>query len=74
MLLDHVGGAFFPQYPIFRWLGRLAFPIFCYCLTVGLLYTHDIKRYFGRLALFCRYFPAVLCIESGPFRICRKFK
>lgn len=52
MLFDHVGGSFFPQYPIFRWIGRLAFPIFCYCLTVGLLYTHDIKRYFGRLAIF----------------------
>lgn len=52
MLIDHVGGSFFPQYPIFRWIGRLAFPIFCYCLTVGLLYTHDIKRYFGRLIFF----------------------
>lgn len=52
MLIDHIGGAFYPQYPVFRWLGRLAFPIFCYCLTVGLLYTHDIKKYFGRLLLF----------------------
>lgn len=52
MLIDHIGGAFYPQYPVFRWLGRLAFPIFCYCLTVGFLYTHDIKKYFGRLLLF----------------------
>lgn len=51
MLLDHIGGAFFPQYPISRWLGRPAFPIFCYRLTIGLLCTHDIKRYFGRPAL-----------------------
>ena len=28
MLLDHVGGAFFPQYPIFRWLGVLHFQSF----------------------------------------------
>ena len=45
MVIDHVGSAFFPQYPVFRWIGRLAFPIFAYCLTVGLLYTHDIKKY-----------------------------
>ena len=52
MVIDHVGGVFFPQYPVFRWFGRLAFPIFCYCLTVGMLYTRDIKKYLGRLALF----------------------
>ena len=39
MLIDHVGGNLFPQSPAFRWIGRLAFPIFAYCLTVGLLYT-----------------------------------
>lgn len=52
MMADHVGTVFFPGSPVFRWIGRLAFPIFCYCLTVGLLYTHDIRRYLGRLALF----------------------
>ena len=52
MLVDHIGGAFFPEIPVFRWIGRLAFPLFCYCLTVGLLYTHDIRRYLGRLAIF----------------------
>ncbi len=30
----------------------MAFPLFCYCLTVGMLYTHDIKRYLARLGLF----------------------
>ena len=45
MLLDHIGAVFFPEHPAFRWVGRLAFPIFCYCMTVGLLYTRDIKRY-----------------------------
>lgn len=52
MLLDHVGDVFFPQYPVFRWIGRIAFPIFCYCLSIGLLYTHDIKKYLLRLGLF----------------------
>ena len=44
LLLDHFGGTFFEQVPAFRWAGRLAFPLFCYCMTVGMLYTHDIKR------------------------------
>lgn len=52
MTLDHVGAAFFPQMPAFRWIGRMAFPLFCYCLTVGMLYTRDIRRYLLRLTAF----------------------
>lgn len=52
MLIDHVGIVFFPEYPVFRWIGRLAFPLFCYCMTVGLLYTHDASKYLVRLAVF----------------------
>lgn len=52
MTADHVGNAFFPEYPVFRWIGRIAFPLFCYCLTVGMLYTHDIKKYLLRLGAF----------------------
>ena len=58
MLLDHFGGTFFEQIPAFRWAGRLAFPLFCYCMTVGMLYTHDIKRYLPfciRLRLYYSY-------------------
>ena len=61
MTIDHIGGAFFPQYPAFRWIGRIAFPLFCYCLTVGMLYTHDIKKYVLRLFAFA--------IISQPFWI-----
>lgn len=61
MLIDHIGGAFFPETAVFRWIGRLAFPIFCYCLTVGLLYTHDVRRYLMRLGVFA--------IVSQPFYI-----
>lgn len=49
MLIDHMGFTLFPFAHWMRCVGRLAFPIFCYCLTVGLMYTHDIRRYLGRL-------------------------
>lgn len=52
MLVDHVGGALFPEEQVFRVIGRIAFPLFCYCMTVGLLYTSDIRRYLLRLAAF----------------------
>ena len=61
MTIDHIGGAFFPQYPAFRWIGRIAFPLFCYCLTVGMMYTGDIKKYLLRLGAFA--------VISQPFWI-----
>ena len=61
MLIDHIGGAFFPEAAWFRWVGRIAFPIFCDCMTVGLLYTRDIKKYLFRLGLFA--------VISQPFYV-----
>lgn len=52
MLIDHVGGVFFPDVMIFGIIGRIAFPLFAYCVVVGCLYTHDIKKYILRLGIF----------------------
>ena len=52
MTIDHVGSVFFPQYPAFRWIGRIAFPLVSYCLTGGMLYTRDIRKYLFRLGAF----------------------
>ena len=43
---DHVGFQLFPQYEIFRWIGRLAFPIFAYMIAEGAKYTRNRLRYF----------------------------
>lgn len=52
MLCDHIGLAFFPQIQILRLIGRIAFPLFAYCLVIGSVYTHDIRRYMIRLGIF----------------------
>ena len=66
MLIDHIGGVFFPEVGAFRWIGRLAFPLFCYCLTVGLLYTHNIKRYLLRLGIFALVSQPVYVLAFHP--------
>ena len=67
MLIDHVGGALFPEIPAFRWAGRLAFPIFCYCMTVGLLYTSSIKRYLIRLGIFAIISQPLYIMAFHPY-------
>lgn len=51
MATDHVGAALFPQYPILRVIGRVAFPIFAYSLAAGCVFTHDMRRYALRMLL-----------------------
>lgn len=50
MLLDHVGLLFFPEEPIFRILGRIAFPIFAYMIAEGCRYTKNRMKYLGMIA------------------------
>lgn len=52
MLIDHIGLAVFPQYASMRYIGRLAFPLYCFLLTEGAVYTKNWLKYAGRLFLF----------------------
>lgn len=46
MLTDHFGLMFFPFVPIYRIIGRLAFPIFAFMIAEGTKYTRNRSRYF----------------------------
>ena len=52
MLIDHVGLIFFPDYVIFRVIGRFSFPLFAWGIAQGAKYSHDLNKYAWRLFIF----------------------
>ncbi len=49
MIIDHLGAVVFTGVPEMRILGRIAFPIYCWCMVVGFHYTRSIPRYLLRI-------------------------
>lgn len=46
MLIDHIGLMLFPGVAIFRIVGRLAMPLFAFCIAQGAKYTKNKLKYF----------------------------
>lgn len=52
MTIDHIGAVFFPEIIFLRIIGRLAFPILAFQLSVGYERTSNLGKYLNRLLIF----------------------
>ena len=52
MVFDHVGDMFFPYAMWPRMIGRLAMPVFSFCIAEGFTHTKDKKKYLFRIGIF----------------------
>jgi len=50
MLIDHIGIVWFPDSPVWRIVGRLAFPIYTWYVALGMSRTRSLPNYIRRLA------------------------
>ena len=69
MLIDHTGKMFFSQYRIMRIIGRLAFPLYAYCIAVGGVYSKIKLKYLSRIllmGLISQPFYAVALAHTVP--------
>ena len=51
MFIDHAGKMLFPGVPEMRMLGRIAFPIYVWCMIVGFHYTRSVPKYLLRILI-----------------------
>ena len=68
MVFDHAGDIFFPGVMWPRMIGRLAMPIFSFCIAEGFAHTHDRKKYLMRIGMFALIseIPFDLAFEGKP--------
>lgn len=52
MVFDHVGDALFPSQMWLRAIGRIAFPIFAFCVSEGYIHSKDRLTYLIRIGVF----------------------
>lgn len=65
MLCDHAGKMLFPQYPFMRIIGRIAFPIYAYCIAAGCVYTRNPLNYLRRIVLLALISQPIYVVAMG---------
>ena len=77
MTLDHIAIMFLSNnigiYFIFRFLGRITFPIMCFFLSEGFKYTHDKKKYLTRLIALAFISQFFFCLFNNKTLLTYKF-
>lgn len=72
MVIDHAGLLLFPQAAVLRWIGRISFPLFAFCVGDGCVHTRKPRVYFWRvlgLGLACQIvFAAEELLDGGTLR------
>jgi hypothetical protein len=53
MFIDHTGKVIFNNAPDMRLLGRIAFPLYAWCMIVGFCRTRSVPKYLGRILQVC---------------------
>ncbi len=66
MVFDHVGDMFFPGVMWPRMIGRLAMPLFSFCIAEGYIHTRDRKKYTLRI----RNGGSCISDQSGLYSLC----
>lgn len=71
MLIDHIGYIFFPGELIWRYIGRIAFPIYCYALVQGHIHTSSRPKYLLRLFIIAvvAQVPYNLALDPGGWNV-----
>lgn len=69
MTIDHIGAAiqvYLPQMNdlgvVFRYIGRFALPLFCFCIAEGVIHTHSYKKYALKLGAFALLIAIILTV------------
>ena len=66
MIIDHMGAIFFPEITIFRIIGRLAFPLYCFLLVDGYEHIKNDKKRVAKYAITLLLFAI---ISEIPFNL-----
>ncbi len=70
MLIDHIGYLLFPQFAVFRYIGRVAMPIFAFLIAQGCIHTKNKTKYFLNifiLGVICQLFYTAENLINGSF-------